>query len=207
MTDHGQTVYDTHHAVMHEQVGRRGSHHKAYEDLTPKVRARYMVAGQAVAGPLEAENAHLRALLGEVLDDLERVVSGNSDYVDRAVLEAYRERAETITEGRVMTTQTEHQCVFAPGLPGLCECGNTYAAEQVKQALSGYLAERAGGYVTAPMVQRKVRVGYARAAYLLDALARDGEISDPDSRGRYTVPPAPPSATETTTEGNDLAGL
>jgi len=63
MTGHGQTVYDAHHATMHEQTGRRGSHHKAYESLTPAVRARYEAAGQAVAGPLEAENARLRDAL------------------------------------------------------------------------------------------------------------------------------------------------
>jgi hypothetical protein len=64
-SDHGRTVYEAHHAVMHEQVGRRGSHHKAYEDLTPKVRARYVAAGQAVAGPLEAEIERLSALVAD----------------------------------------------------------------------------------------------------------------------------------------------
>jgi hypothetical protein len=60
----GQTVYDTHHAVMHQQTGKRQSHHKAFENLTPAVRARYDAAGQAVAGPLEAENKRLRAQVG-----------------------------------------------------------------------------------------------------------------------------------------------
>jgi len=68
VTGHGQTVYDAHHAAMHQQVGRRGSHHKSYENLTPAVRARYEAAGQAVAGPLEAENADLRLVLGNVRD-------------------------------------------------------------------------------------------------------------------------------------------
>jgi len=99
-----------------------------------------------------------------------------------------------------MTAPAEHECEFAPGWPGACECGNTYSDELIRQALSGYLAERAGSYVTAGMVQRKVRVGYARAAYLLDALARDGEIGQPDSKGRYAVPPA--TASETTNEGS-----
>jgi hypothetical protein len=60
---HGQTVYDAHHAVMHQQTGRRQSHHKAYENLTAPVRARYTAAGQAVAGPLEAEITRLLAAL------------------------------------------------------------------------------------------------------------------------------------------------
>jgi len=96
----------------------------------------------------------------------------------------------------------DHECSFAPGLPGPCECGNTYAAEQVRRSLAAYLAERAGGHVTAAMAQRKVRVGYARAAYLLDALARNEEIGLPDPRGRYAVPPATPA--ETITEGKAL---
>jgi hypothetical protein len=96
---HGQTVYDAHHAVMHQQTGRRQSHHKAYENLTAPVRARYTAAGQAVAGPLEREIAGLRTLLGEVLDDLGHVVGGNTDWVDRPVLDAYRKRAETIAKG------------------------------------------------------------------------------------------------------------
>jgi hypothetical protein len=68
MTSHGQTAYDAHHAEMHQQTGRRQSHHKSYENLTPKVRARYDAAGQAVAGPLEAEIADLRLKLGNVWD-------------------------------------------------------------------------------------------------------------------------------------------
>jgi len=66
MTAHGQTVYDAHHAEMHQQTGRRQSHHKTYENLTPAVRARYDAAGQKVAGPLEAEIARLRELLDEI---------------------------------------------------------------------------------------------------------------------------------------------
>jgi hypothetical protein len=61
--DRGRTVYDAHHAVMHQQTGRRQSHHKAYENLTAPVRARYTAAGQAVAGPLEAEITRLLAAL------------------------------------------------------------------------------------------------------------------------------------------------
>jgi len=67
-----------------------------------------------------------------------------------------------------------HECSFAPGLPGPCECGNTYAAEQVRRSLAEYIAELAGSQtVTAGMVQRKVRVGYARAAYLPGARRGD----------------------------------
>lgn len=93
-----------------------------------------------------------------------------------------------------MTTPTEHQCVFTPGLPGPCECGNTYAREQVKRHLADYLAERAGSYVSAAMVQRKIRVGFARAVDELNRLADVGVIGMPDSRGRYTVPKTPAAA-------------
>jgi hypothetical protein len=54
-----------------------------------------------------------------------------------------------------------------------------------------YVASCAGGYVTASMVRRHVRVGYGRAAVLLGRLARAGEIIGPDERARYAVPRKP----------------
>jgi DNA segregation ATPase FtsK/SpoIIIE-like protein len=47
------------------------------------------------------------------------------------------------------------------------------------------------------MVQRRVRVGYAKAARLLDDLAETGVVMPPDGKGRYAVPSIPQSATET----------
>jgi DNA segregation ATPase FtsK/SpoIIIE-like protein len=88
-------------------------------------------------------------------------------------------------------TSAEHEHAFAPGLPGPCECGKTYSAVQVEQALGKYIAERAGSYVTAAMVQRRVRVGYARAACELDLLAAAGVIAPFDADGRYAVPSRP----------------
>jgi hypothetical protein len=281
-TDYGQVVYEAHHAVMHEQTGRRQSHHKAYENLTPKVRARYVAAGQAVAGPLEADNARLRDALAAVqrerdeaedenrkllrawprcpagcncrvgveddpdrnecgcegpcnggggtaprggpagtavyLATIARLAAGLRDIRDAnpgAPAGAYaRDRAVLALGalppgippgfdgvGRLRDAIAGHECSFAPGLPGPCECGSAYADGQVRRALAEYLAERAGGYVTAAMVRRRVRVGYARAMTELNRLADEHVISTPDSKGRYTVHRAPATAAETITEG------
>jgi hypothetical protein len=73
------------------------------------------------------------------------------------------------------------------------------APDRITEDTRAYVATRAGGYVTAAMVQRRVHIGWARAATVLNQMADGGEISLPDSKGRYTVPHAP--ATETVTKG------
>ena len=89
-----------------------------------------------------------------------------------------------------MTAVDAHKHEFAPGLPGPCACGKTYVQAQIERSLGEYVAERAGSYLTAAMVQRRVRVGYARAACELDRLAREGVIAPFDANGRYAVPAA-----------------
>jgi hypothetical protein len=63
-------------------------------------------------------------------------------------------------------------------------------AEPLADTTARYVATRVGSYVTASMVQRHVRVGFAKAASLLQGLADAGAI-EPGSKGRYTVLSAP----------------
>lgn len=63
--------------------------------------------------------------------------------------------------------------------------------DKIAADVAEYAAARAGTYVTPAMVQRRVRIGFARAARELDRLADAGAVGKPDSRGRYPVPSSP----------------
>lgn len=75
------------------------------------------------------------------------------------------------------------------------------ATDRITEDTKAYIATRAGSFVTASLVQRHVRIGWARAATELNRLADDHVISMPDSKGRYTVLHVPATATETITKG------
>jgi hypothetical protein len=71
------------------------------------------------------------------------------------------------------------------------------APDRITEDTRAYVSTRAGGHVTAVMLQRRVRIGFVRAARELNRLADDHAIGMPDAKGRYTVPPAFVAATQT----------
>jgi hypothetical protein len=106
----------------------------------------------------------------------------------------------------------------APGCPSCGQRGGPYcephpSAKRVSHepivpaedprftAAKEYAARRVGSYITAPLVQRHVRVGFATAVRLIGELADAGLIAVSATKGRYTVLHVPATATETITKG------
>jgi DNA segregation ATPase FtsK/SpoIIIE-like protein len=162
-------------------------------------RKAWEAAVDVAAAPLEQEIADLRAQLAKVRDMAQSWTEIDDQWGEptaeaKAEAEYGRQMLALLGEPDAETAPAataEHVCVFAPGLPGPCECGNTYADEQVRQSLSRYVATRAGSFVTASQVQRNIRIGYARAARELDRLAAAGMVGPFDADGRYPVPHVP----------------
>jgi hypothetical protein len=73
--------------------------------------------------------------------------------------------AATATEAATGDGHAEHKHEFPPGIDGSCECGKSYTAARVDEALGKYVTERAGRFVTAALRAQApaFRPGIARA--------------------------------------------
>ena len=87
-------------------------------------------------------------------------------------------------------------CAQVGGPHGVPQTAPT-AGDRITEDTKAYVATRAGTFVTGSLVQRHVRIGFARAVTELNQMADDRLIGMPDAKGRYTVPhvPATPEAT------------
>lgn len=81
-------------------------------------------------------------------------------------------------------------CAQVGGPHGVPQTAPT-VGDRITKDTKAYVATRAGTFVTGSLVQRHVRVGFARAVTELNQMADDRLIGMPDTKGRYAVPHAP----------------